>query len=210
MNACVRTAALLGAALVASGCGSAPVRDLRAEAVRPAFLEDYRRSARDSSWPPLEAKRSPGPLAGVVVELSTTVDLRRRSARLGAVYAWAERCLGRTKLAGWAELAPLPAGFLADSFGNVNDRERDAAAVAAVGGAPMRYTMILLRQRLQGPPPNPPGSGMSPPLPPVDLRLDREDVCVFIEGTQFPFAPWRSNTVVIPHAAIRAALGGDP
>ncbi len=61
------------------------------------------------------------------------------------------------------------------------------------------YTLVVLRSAHFAR-----DRGLAPTTPPSGA-----DICLVVEGTQFPFAPWRSNTLTIPHAAIRVALGGD-
>ncbi|WP_291295414.1 hypothetical protein [Elioraea sp.] len=46
--------------------------------------------------------------------------------------------------------------------------------------------------------------------PELDWQRAPDDLCVLARGAEFMWIPWRSNTVVIPFAAIRAALDAAP
>jgi hypothetical protein len=43
-----------------------------------------------------------------------------------------------------------------------------------------------------------------------DLRRNSDDLCVFARGWTYFQGVWRSNTVIIPYADIRAALNPSP
>jgi hypothetical protein len=198
-------------ALLLLGACATNIHDLRLESVSPIAEREL---------PPVsligyEIRRS----GGVVAEFSSARDLRRQIARFeGSFIAVLQRCAGRTHI----QEAPMERswishgkfldeqGVLADA-GSIRSGEQGRARAA---GVPRNGRFFfLLPIHLEGYVTERPTniSGMvTRRVFEQDLLRAPDDLCVFVRSTTYFQGRWRSNTVVIPFAAIRAALDSAP
>jgi hypothetical protein len=206
MTCCAR--ALLCAALVLlAGCAT-NIHDMRLESVRPIA---------GMHFPNHGTALDPERRGGVVAEFSSKRDLRRQVARFADNFSpIVERCAEDARLdnVGWGAESIGDGNILDDLGFLVEDGYRrgyEMRYLGVVSGVPRngRYFFQL------------PIAMMSLSLhQPIvdrrvmrgvvyhDLRRDPEDLCFYVRGFTFFQGVWRSNTVVIPYDAIRAAL--DP
>jgi hypothetical protein len=199
-------------ALLLLGACATNIRDLRLESVSPIAEREL---------PPVgligyEIRRS----GGVVAEFSSARDLRRQIARFdGSFFAVVERCAGRTHI----EDPPMAASWI--SHGEFMDehgllaqagsiRLNNSADRAPAEGVPRNGRFFfLLPIHLEGYVTERPTSISGLVARRVfeqDLLRAPDDLCVFARGFAYFQGIWRSNTVVIPYAAIRAALDSAP
>ena len=183
-----------------AGCALPGVNDLRLEGVRrptPELLADLN---NDYMAPRIDI--------GVVAELSTTTDLRHRiGADAAAFHAIVVRCEGRSHIPDEHPIGPLiAAADLRDRHGPLYRRARgDETGARHTYWLPIALVTTAHDSRLTST-----GAGRSWSVA-HDLRRDTEDLCLYLRGTtHFILAIWRSNTIVIPREAVRAALAGTP
>ncbi len=167
------------------------VDDLRLDALRPPHVGQL---VSDGSPVPLAP-----PVPIIVADLSTTRDLRAlASSHASAAYVHVVLCRGRT------HIGRQDARF--DIVGTGPWRAEPAAAgqlTSASADMRFRYSVPILLRQVGG---IYSGDGLGErSYADVDLRRDPVDLCLFIDTTNFG-PQWRSNTVVIPADAIRAAV----
>lgn len=165
-------------------------------------------------------RRDPRGFGGVVAEFSSASDWRRRVARHNMNFtAVIERCAGRTHI----EDRDYPRqwinhGDFVDDQGILADAGRaivgDPSRLSGAEGIPQngRY-YLLLPIHLQGymsDRPSESSGWVVRRAPDQDILHAPDDLCVFARGAAYFRGVWRSNTVVIPYAAIRAALDASP
>jgi hypothetical protein len=198
-------------ALLLLGACATNIRDLRLESVSPIAGREL---------PPVSViGHDPRRFGGVVAEFSSARDLRRQIARFqGSFFAVVERCAGRTHIddppmeRSWISHGKFldEQGVLAEA-GRILSSERDLGPAA---GVPRngRFFFLLpihlegyVREQISS------NSGWSSRrVFEQDLLRAPDDLCVFARGFAYFQGIWRSNTVVIPFAAIRAALDSAP
>jgi hypothetical protein len=204
-----RARALLCAALVLlAGCAT-NIHDMRLESVRPiAGLH----------FPYHGTQRDPERRGGVVAEFSSKRDLRRQIARFGdSFFVIVERCTerGRIEDLGWLTAESVGHGILLDDLGLLAEAGYNSLSeiqrLGAVFGVPRNgryfFQLPIVMMTLSRNPPIVDRRVMRGVVY-HDLRRDPEDLCFYVRGFTFFQGVWRSNTVVIPYDAIRAAL--DP
>lgn len=194
----LRVGVCLLALVFSSGCAYG-VRDLRLEGVRPLAETDRNLMEADDL---MRGRVASTPL---VVELSSAEDLRRSARGSSNDDAIVSRCVGRT------EIDPRPGDqhvIAMSRFYNSTAPVWDQTEAAATHpSGRFLYTVPL---RLLVPPGRDPRLYPSARSPAVNLRTDREDLCLYGRAVNDLRGIWGTNTVVIPHAMIRAALGaGD-
>lgn len=205
-----RTARILPCAavlLLLAGCAT-NVSDVRLERVVPITGMELPSSGFTA--------RDPESLDGVIAEFSSTRDLRRQVARFSDGFvAVVERCAGPTGTGGpvWeGELIGYD-GF-SDEFGKIRDAGRaigaDPRHLEAAYGVPRNgrfffQLAIPARTYARRQPIDSAGYVVRSVIY-HDLRRDTDDLCVFGRGWSILQGVWRSNTVIIPYGAIRAAL----
>lgn len=175
------------------------VHDLALEGVRLPTREERTRIREDQmsrSWD-----------SGVIVLLSTRHDLRQEAARRNSAFQiMVALCEGRVHLPDTGTQGPLLYhASLWDRRGRVADPVAQDAVPATPDGRHVYWLPIDMRTRANV---STDGTGavMSYSRD-HDLRRDRGDICVYGRGPRWPTSIWLTNTVVIPDAAIRAALG---
>ena len=181
-----------------AACVPANVHDLALEGVhRPR--PEQRRIARH----PFSGDR----IIGVVAMLSTSRDLRQQGGENSDSFTVRlTRCEGRTHVPDRE-----PWGPLVDHAGLYD--ERGAPILDPLAGQdelphPTRFTywlpislVTLARESRLG------AEGrLSQWSVDHDLRNDTADLCLYARGAVMLLGTWRTNTVVIPRAAIRAAV----
>lgn len=203
---------LLIGTLIQFGACAANINDLRLERVVPIAgreLPPTRFTAHD-----------PQSFGGIVAELSSDRDIRRQVAPLGGnLSAVVERCAGRTHI----EDRPPPRlwishGDFADEFGLLADAGSPSASdprrLGPASGVPHngRFFM-LLPIHLEGyatERPSDVSGWVTRRVVDQDLLRAPDDLCLFARGASHLHGVWRSNTVIIPYADIRAALNPSP
>lgn len=193
--------------LLLAGCAS-NISDVRLERVVPITAMEL---------PPSRfTPRDPESLDGVIAEFSSTRDLRRQVARFGDSFlAVVERCAGHSRTGGpvWdGELVGYE-GF-SDEFGKIRDAGRaigaDPRHLEAASAVPRNvrffFQLAIPAQTYARRQPIDSAGYVVRSVIYHDLRRDSDDLCVFARGWAIFQGVWRSNTVVIPHDAIRAAL----
>lgn len=200
----------LGVLLLMGACATS-INDLQLERVRPiAGFHPAGRPAEDDF-------RQSG---GVVLEFSSAWDWRRQVARFGSsFFAVVERCAGRTHI----EDPGLPRqwishGEFVDELGVLaragRGSEADPRRRTPAEGIPSNGRFyFILPVHLEGYAMERTGmrSGWETRRR-VDQDLLRapDDLCVFARGFTYFQGVWRSNTVIIPYADIRAAVDAAP
>ena len=196
--------------MLVAGCATG-MYDVRLESVRPAA--GMRLPTRFRDHDPLSS-------GGVVAEFSSRWDLRREVARFGdSLVAIVERCAGRTHIEDrWDPDARIGAGEFVDDMGvlvearhgTFMDRTRIAPAEGEARNGRFFFRLPIYlqtygKQRSIG-------GGRRVNFNDIvhDLRRDTDDLCVFARGAAYLESVWWTNTVVIPHEAIRAALDAAP
>jgi len=140
----------------------------------------------------------------IVAELSTSRDLRELAARPGTgASVELVLCNGRSHITdGERRFGRLLAGDLRDELEFIDNQQPRSDWPQPIDG-PYRYSVaIVLRQ--QGRESHTEGF-VAYSLAEFDLMRNPVDLCLFLDS--YGYGPlWRSNTVVIPAAAIRAAI----
>jgi hypothetical protein len=206
VNALERTL-LLVALMIVAACAS-DIDDLRLESVRPIEAVELP--------PTLALGVDPRRFGGIVAEFSTEQDLRAHAARSSASFrAYVERCAGRTHIED--TMFPrlwISRGDFSDDLGVLAEAGRpigtDPLRVGPVAGVPREgrffvllpiHLMAFAWERQND------NSGWTiRRVAERDVLQAPDDLCVFARGASYLEPVWRSNTVVIPFAAIRAAL----
>lgn len=164
--------------------------------------------------------REPLEGGGVMVEFSSTQDMRRAAARSGAsFFAFVQRCAERAniddlRLLEWKQ-GVAKDNFI-DEFGFLADADKPSLPnwkhIGETAGKPRegRFYFRLQIYLITNGEWEKNADGTFERGIYHDLRRDHEDLCVYARGTTSLFVVWRSNTVVIPYQAIRAALDAPP
>lgn len=197
----IRCACAFAATLAATACGPISVSDLRFESVRSPS-ETELEAARNLLAP---RERADEPL-GATALVSTSEDLRARLRSSAGVYVEAERCGGGAGRGTGERANAVGALGLFDERGRL-DRTASHAPTHSPGRR--TYGVFLWRRTATGTVRDSRTGRALTSWADADLARDREDICVRITAVFFLGSPWTSNTVVIPHAAIRAALGAS-
>jgi hypothetical protein len=190
-----RFAALVLAGLVAA-CGAHDVTDLRLDGLSRPHIVDF-----------APGYLRPGPdtvRLGIVADLSTSRDLRDLTSGPAGrgVSVHVVTCAGRTHVTlRETRFDAVREGDLRDDLEFVNNRQPRSDWPPAIDGR-YRYTAaIVLRQ---------PGRQqislgvLSHSTADIDLARAPVDLCLLLQS--YGGRVWRSNTVVIPADAIRAAV----
>lgn len=196
---------LPGAFLLVTACATG-MYDVRLESVRPAAGMRLPSSFQDHD--PLSS-------GGVVAEFSSRWDLRREVARFGyTFFTVAERCAGRTHIDYRRDSdARIGAGDFSDDLGvlveagsgTFADPKRIAPAEGEARDGRFFFRLPIYLQTYGEHRSIGGGRRINFHDIAYDLRRDTDDLCVFARGATL-LGEWRTNTVVIPHDAIRAAL----
>ncbi len=201
---------LCAALFLLAGCAT-DISDMRLESVRPIA---------GMQFPTNGPEHGPQSSGAVVAEFSSERDVRRQVARFGdSFFAIVERCAGRTHIGDpvWGT-ERVGHGDLADDLGVLAQAGRGSATdpwrVGAVSGVPRNGRFFFqLPIPLQTLARRQPIDGAGYVVRSViyhDLRRNSDDLCFFARGWTYFQGVWRSNTVVIPYDAIRAALNSSP
>lgn len=134
--------------------------------------------------------------------------MRGQVARFGgSLSAVVERCAGRTHI----EDRPLPrlwishgdfldeGGFLAEA-GSVNATDAASQTTRFHMSLPIHLEAYATER------PDDASGWITRRVPDQDLSRAPDDLCLFARGATHLHGVWRSNTVIIPYDAIRAAL----
>jgi hypothetical protein len=204
MMSCART--LLWAVLfLLAGCAS-DISDMRLESVRPVP------EMRLPTGGPAHDSRSDG----LVAEFSSKRDLRRQVAHFAtSFFVFVERCEGRTLIGDpvWGAERIGHEGFF-DELGELREAGRGSVAdprgVETASGVPRNgrffFKLAIPSQTFARRQPIDSAGYVVRSVIYHDLRRNSDDLCVFARGWNYVQGVWRSNTVVIPYADIRAAL----
>ncbi|HYF07693.1 MAG TPA: hypothetical protein VD970_08730 [Acetobacteraceae bacterium] len=175
------------------------VHDLALEGVRLPTREERARIREDPmsrSWD-----------SGVIVLLSTRRDLRQETARRNSGFQMTVAlCEGRVHLPDTGTRGPfLYNAGLWDAAGRLGVSATQDDVAPAPGGRYVYWLPLSMRTRANV---SYDRTGtVTSFFPDHDLRQDGGDICVYGRGARMLGVIWLTNTVVIPDAAIRAALG---
>ena len=185
-------------AFLLAGCVPASVHDLSLDGVYPPRA-DQRLIRRADNSRSLEI--------GAVAVLSTRSDLRRYISRSDNFRVYLVRCEGRMHVVDEAPWGPLVdhAG-LQDEVGISAPNERQSEGRSAWFTYTLPIGLVTDAWETRSGAANQVSSWSAH----HDLGQDRSDLCVYARGAVMLLGTWRTNTVVIPHEAIRAALAGTP
>jgi hypothetical protein len=187
----------LALACLLAACGVPDVTDLRLDGLSPPHI------ARITPY-----FYSPGPddfRPAIVVELSTARNLRILAIdHASSAGPYVVTCRGRTHIPDRERNVDVVVrSRLQDTLGVVDDSLQPRAAWPQPIDGRYRYTVaIALRQ--QGREERSEGR-VTFSRAELDLMRDPVDLCLWIDTSNFG-PRWRSNTVVIPAAAIRTAI----
>ncbi|MBX9593168.1 MAG: hypothetical protein K2X46_02300 [Roseomonas sp.] len=198
-------------ALLVVGCAT-DIKDMRLEGVAPIASAE----PLPSRFTGEDARR----FGGVVATFSSERDLRRHVARFGDSFsAIVERCAGRTHIEDrWLPRQWIGHGDFLDELGVLANAGRGTAEdpwrLGAMAGVPRdgRFTFMLPidLEAYATERPSDTSGWVTRRVPEQDLSRAPDDLCVFARGWTAFQGVWRSNTVVIPYAAIGAALAVPP
>ena len=189
--------ATLALACLLAACGVPDVTDLRLDGLSPphiARITPYFSSPRPSDVRP-----------AIIVELSTASNLRILAIdHASAAYVYIVTCQGRTHIPDSERNVDFVVdGRLQDTLGVVDDSLQPRAEWPQPIDGRYRYT-VAINLRQQGREERSEGR-VTFSRAEFDLMRDPVDLCLWIDTSNFG-PRWRSNTVVIPAAAIRAAI----
>jgi hypothetical protein len=147
----------------------------------------------------------------VVAELSTASDLRGLMPRtsLHTFFGITLRCAELASPGDEADWSPnrIAAGFFTDSIGPLPPSTRDPpGGVLPRSDGRFLYSLPIARLSYAREQPRTAEEFERNPNIFHDLRRDADDICVYGRGWTFLRGVWRTNIVVIPYPAIRAAL----
>jgi hypothetical protein len=175
------------------GCARS-VTDLQLDSLSPPHTR--------TSWSGFPRTGAPSPV--IVAELSTSSNLRDRATfPADSVFPYLAVCQGRTRISeSDRDVAMVLRGPLQDNRGIVHDLVPSTEWPPPIDGRYRYRVAFHLRQqgredRREGQP--------AFSLAELDLIRNPVDLCLYVDSTHFG-PRWRTNTVVIPAEAIRAAI----
>jgi hypothetical protein len=204
--------ALLLAPLLLGGCVT-DFYDLRLERVLPVEAVEL---SPDPPYPWQNRQHFSG---GIVAEFSSERDMRRMAGRSSTSFqSLVEPCAGRSHTEDtFYPAVGFSSGDFFDEFGYISDAGqfvpsswREVSPPVGVPRDGRFFVKLPISLRAFVSVRDEYGQLSSERKPELDLPLAPDDLCVLARGAPMIWLPWRSNTVVIPFAAIRAALDVAP